>query len=130
MVELLKQPQYRPMHVIDQVIVIYAGVAASSTRSRVDKVRDWEARLLKYVHENHQAYSDAFAAKRELTKDIEDELRRILAQFNEAYLAGKAAGPALAAMPSSSTPSVFPVGAPPRVESHVRARRPAARVAV
>jgi F-type H+-transporting ATPase subunit alpha len=93
MVEILKQPQYRPMNVIDQVVVIYAGVNGFIDAIGVDKVRDWETRLLKYVHENHQAYWDSFAAKRELTKDIEAELRRILSQFNEAYLAGKAPDP-------------------------------------
>ena len=93
MVEILKQPQFRPMHVIDQVVVIYAGVNGFIDPIGVEKVRDWETRLLAYVHQNHQGFFDSFAAKRELTKDVEDELKRILSQFNEAYLAGKAPDP-------------------------------------
>jgi len=93
MVEILKQPQFHPMHVIDQVIVIFAAGAGFIDAVAVEKVRDWEAKLLRYVHDNHQTFFDAFAQKRELTKDIEDELRRVLTQFNEAYLAGKAADP-------------------------------------
>ncbi|MCC7138251.1 MAG: F0F1 ATP synthase subunit alpha [Planctomycetes bacterium] len=93
MVEILKQPQFQPMHVIDQVVVIFAAGAGFLDAIAVDKVRDWETKLLHYVHSNHQAFFDTFAQKRELTKDIEEELRRVLTQFNEAYLAGKAADP-------------------------------------
>jgi F-type H+-transporting ATPase subunit alpha len=93
MVEILKQPQFKPMHVIDQVIVIYAAANGFVDPVAVDKVRDWEGRLLAYVHANQQAFWDGFAAKKELTKEIEPELRRVLAQFNEAYLAGKAPDP-------------------------------------
>ena len=93
MVELLKQPQFKPMHVIDQVLVIYAGVGGHVDAIPVEKVRDWEGRFLAYVHSNHQPFWDAFAIKKELTKEIEDEVKRILVQFNEAYLAGKAPDP-------------------------------------
>jgi F-type H+-transporting ATPase subunit alpha len=93
MVEILKQPQFQPMHVIDQVIVIYAGANGFIDPIALDKVRDYEARLLAYVHANHRAFWDQFVEKKELTKEIEDELRRILGQFGEAYLAGKAPDP-------------------------------------
>ncbi len=93
MVEILKQPQLKPMHVIDQVVVIYAGVNGFLDPIALSKVRDWEERCLKYVHANHQPFFEKFREKRELSKEIEEELRRILAQFNEAYLAGKAPDP-------------------------------------
>ena len=52
MVELLKQGQYQPMHVIDQVLVIYAG-----TRGHLDKIPDrpkcrtWEKQFLTFIHD-------------------------------------------------------------------------------
>ena len=93
MVEVLKQPQFKPMHVIDQVLVIYSAANGFLDAVPVEKVRDWEGRLLAYVHENQQPFWDAFAAKKELTKEFEADLRRILSQFNEAYLAGRAPDP-------------------------------------
>ena len=93
MVEILKQPQFQPMHVIDQVIVIFAAANGFLDQIPVERVRDWEARCLAYVHQNQQAFWDTFAAKKELAKDVEDELRRVLTQFNQAYLAGKAPDP-------------------------------------
>ena len=70
-----------------------SGNAVAIQNVPVDKVRDWEGRLLKYVHSNHQAFGDTFATKRELTKEIEPELRRVMGLFNEAYLAGEAPDP-------------------------------------
>ena len=93
MVEILKQPQFKPMHVIDQVIVIYAAANGFLDPIAVDKVRDWEGKVLSYVHSNHQEFWEQFAAKKELTKEIEPELRRVLGLFNEAYIAGKAPDP-------------------------------------
>ena len=93
MVEILKQPQFQPMHVIDQVVAIYGAANGFLDAIPVEKVRDWEAKVLAYLHGNHQPFWDAFAQKRELSKDIEDELKRILSQFNEAYLAGRAPDP-------------------------------------
>jgi F-type H+-transporting ATPase subunit alpha len=93
MVEILKQPQGRPMHVVDQVIVIYAAANGFVDPVPVERVREWETKLLEYVHGNHQGFWDGFAQKRELAKDVEDELRRVLGQFNEAWLAGRAADP-------------------------------------
>ncbi len=93
MVEILKQPQFQPMHVIDQIAVIYAGANGFLDPVALGKVRDYETRLLAYLHQNHQPFWDGFAEKKELTKEIEEELRRILGQFNEAYLAGKAPDP-------------------------------------
>src|SRR5213595_2691440 len=50
MVELLKQGQYKPMPVADQVLSIYAGVNGYLDDVPVDKVQQFEADLLHYVH--------------------------------------------------------------------------------
>src|SRR6201988_3585924 len=53
MVELLKQGQYRPMPVADQVISIYAGVNGYLDDVPIDKVQEFEADLLRYIQQNH-----------------------------------------------------------------------------
>jgi len=92
-VEILKQPQFKPMHVIDQVIVIYAAANGFVDAVPVPKVREWEERLLAYVHENQRDFFDRFAASKDLTKENEADLRRVLQQFTDAYVAGRAADP-------------------------------------
>ena len=50
MVELLKQPQYKPMHVVDQILSIYAGTQGFMDDVPVDQVRKWEADFLSFIH--------------------------------------------------------------------------------
>ena len=54
MVELLKQPQYKPLHVADQIMVIYAGTAGYLDSVPVEDVRRWEAEFLEYIHNKKQ----------------------------------------------------------------------------
>jgi F-type H+-transporting ATPase subunit alpha len=93
MVEILKQPQFRPMHVVDQVVIIYAGANGFLDKVPVKQVRDYEAKLLSYVASNHQAFRDTLVASKNLDEKAEAELKRILGQFTDAYVAGRAADP-------------------------------------
>jgi len=54
MVELLKQPQYKPLHVADQIMVIYAGTQGFLDDVAVEDVRRWESEFLDYVHAKKQ----------------------------------------------------------------------------
>ncbi len=93
MVEILKQPQFRPMHVVDQVTIIYAGANGYLDKVPLHRVRDYETRLLSYVASNHASFRDGLVQAKDLDEATERELKRILSQFTEAYLAGKAADP-------------------------------------
>ena len=53
MVELLKQGQYKPMPVADQVLSIYAGTQGFLDDVAVDKVQQFEADLLHYIQQHH-----------------------------------------------------------------------------
>jgi len=49
MVELLKQGQYRPLNVVDQIMVIYAGTKGFLDNVPVKSVRKWEAEFLEFI---------------------------------------------------------------------------------
>ena len=51
MVEVLKQPQFRPMNVIDQVIIIYAGTRGHLDKVERRQVQAWEQKFLRYMTE-------------------------------------------------------------------------------
>jgi F-type H+-transporting ATPase subunit alpha len=93
MVEVLKQPQFKPMHVVDQVLTIFAGANGFLDKVSRDKVSDYEARLLHFVRTNHQPFRDDLVNTRTLTEEQEAELKRILTEFTKAYLEGKAPDP-------------------------------------
>jgi F-type H+-transporting ATPase subunit alpha len=62
MVELLKQPQYQPMDVIDEILSIYAGTKGYLDSIPVEKVRVFEREMLKFIHEKH---SDVYNSLKE-----------------------------------------------------------------
>jgi F-type H+-transporting ATPase subunit alpha len=93
LVEVLKQGLARPMHVADQVIVIFAATQGFMDEVPVDKVRDFEEKLLKFFREHHAALRDQLIAKRELTPEIDSELRRVLKNTAGDYVAGRAMDP-------------------------------------
>ena len=54
MVELLKQPQYKPLNVVDQVMIIYAGTAGYLDQIPVSEVSRWESEFLEFIHTKKQ----------------------------------------------------------------------------
>jgi F-type H+-transporting ATPase subunit alpha len=85
MVELLKQPQYQPMHVVDQVLSIYAGTRGYLDQVPVSEVRAWEEAFLKFIHEQRQELWRSLDEKKDLTNEIEAEIKAALSAFQAQY---------------------------------------------
>ena len=70
MVEILKQGQFKPMNVIDQIMIIFAGNAGALDKVPRQKVRAWEEQFLG-VHEGPEAGSAGLLAKeKKMTDDV------------------------------------------------------------
>ncbi|MCA9172059.1 MAG: F0F1 ATP synthase subunit alpha, partial [Planctomycetales bacterium] len=87
MVELLKQPQYRPLNVVDQVMSIFAGTRGYLDKVPVNRVQEWEEQFLEFVHRRHQAFYDELNTKRDLTDDLQTTLISVIEEFNKTFLA-------------------------------------------
>ena len=85
MVELLKQPQYQPYHVADQVMSIYAGTHGYLDSIPRQEVQQWEAAFLKFIREKHADVRQAIIETRDLTPEIEEKLRAALDEFQQLY---------------------------------------------
>jgi F-type H+-transporting ATPase subunit alpha len=87
MVELLKQPQYVPMNVIDQVVSIFAGTKGLLDDVEIKFVRVFEKDLLEYFHTNGSAKAvwDELAQKKGLDKDLEARLRAGIEAFKKGW---------------------------------------------
>ncbi|MEZ6123524.1 MAG: F0F1 ATP synthase subunit alpha [Planctomycetaceae bacterium] len=81
MVELLKQPQYQPLHFADQVIVIYAGAKGYFDKVPVAKVQETEAQLLEFIRTEHADTRDKLVASAELNSEVEEALKGALEAF-------------------------------------------------
>ncbi|MDP1618962.1 F0F1 ATP synthase subunit alpha [Phenylobacterium sp.] len=82
--ELLKQPQYSPLQVEEQVAVIYAGTRGYIDNVAVADVNRYEAELLSYLHGKHQDLLDGIRIKKDL-KDLEADLKSALDAFTKTF---------------------------------------------
>ncbi len=89
MVDLLKQLQYAPMNVIDQVLAIYAGTQGALDAIPLNQVAAWEKDYLEYANSAGSAIKAELTAKRDLTPDIEAKLQDLMKQFNNVTQIGK-----------------------------------------
>jgi F-type H+-transporting ATPase subunit alpha len=81
MIELLKQPQYVPMHVADQVISIYAGAKGYFDTVPRNNVADVEKQLHQFMQHEKAEVRTKLIEKGELNDEIEGLLRASLDQF-------------------------------------------------
>ncbi|CAG0952238.1 F-type H+-transporting ATPase subunit alpha [Phycisphaerales bacterium] len=89
MVELLKQPQYQPFHVVDQVISIYAGTKGFLDDVDNADVRDFENKLLEYFKGVAKPIWDEINAKRALDTELEKKLENALKAFKSGWTTKK-----------------------------------------
>jgi F-type H+-transporting ATPase subunit alpha len=81
MQEILKQPQYEPMSLENQVIVLFAGTNGYADNVSVEKMRKWEVELLRYFNNSHPELGRDIAANQRITEETEKKLREALATF-------------------------------------------------
>jgi F-type H+-transporting ATPase subunit alpha len=81
LVELLKQPQYRPMDIDQQVMVIFAATQGFLDDVPVTRVQEFQNSFLQYVDASAPTLRQTLAAKPELTKEVEEQLRQTLTDF-------------------------------------------------
>ncbi len=83
MVELLKQGQYKPMPVADQVLSIYAGVNGFLDDVPVDKVQQFEADLLHYVQQHHPELKKELTTIGKIDDKVGARIKDILTTFKQ-----------------------------------------------
>ena len=84
MVELLKQPQYVPMNVIDQVIAIFAASKGFMDDVPVKSVSEFEKGLLNYFSTTAKGVRDELASKKDV-KALDKQLMDACAQFKAGW---------------------------------------------
>lgn len=81
--EVLKQPQYQPMNMPQEISIIYATVNGFLDDVPVNKVQDFETAFHKFIASNHPEITGGIAEKREITPEIDEQLRNAIREFKE-----------------------------------------------
>ena len=95
LVELLKQPQYSPISVEDQVIAIYAATNGYIDEVPVSDVKRYERELLEYIHSRTQDIPKAIVETGALSEETAVKLKGAIEEFRRTFQA-TGAGPAAA----------------------------------
>jgi F-type H+-transporting ATPase subunit alpha len=89
MVELLKQPQYQPYHVADQVMSIFAGSTGYLDKVPRPEVREWEIEFLRFMREQKSEVRNAILKTRKLDDQTTKGLKAAIEEFQRQYDAAK-----------------------------------------
>ncbi|MEM6780955.1 MAG: F0F1 ATP synthase subunit alpha [Pseudomonadota bacterium] len=83
--QLLKQPQYSPLAVEEQVFVIYAGTKGYLDGIPVDQVSEYEQRLLEDVRANGSDILSAIKEQQKLDDAVEEKMKAFLQTFTDGF---------------------------------------------
>jgi len=87
LMELLKQPQYAPMPVEEQVMVIFAGTSGFLDDIPVEKVGEFERGLREFLATNYPEIGRRIRETKDLTPEDQEELKGAILEFKQQFLA-------------------------------------------
>ncbi|MCF6463940.1 F0F1 ATP synthase subunit alpha [Clostridium sp. Cult1] len=85
MMEILKQPQYSPMKVEDQVIILYAVVNGHLADIPIDRIAQFEKDFLNYVNNNYPQIIESIRETKDLTEDAETKINEAIEEFKKSF---------------------------------------------
>ncbi|MGY4706839.1 F0F1 ATP synthase subunit alpha [Candidatus Bipolaricaulota sp. J31] len=83
--EILKQDQYQPMPVEEQVVVLFAAVNGYLDDIPLEEVRDFEKRLLLFMREERAEVLEKLRSERKLTPELREQLERAVREFHDSF---------------------------------------------
>ena len=104
--EILKQPQYQPMDVEKQVLVIWAATNGFTDDVAIEDIRRFELSLLKFVENSHPGLLADIREQKSITEDIKAGLRQVLEDFKIDWNKPATTGADFAATPARTSAAV------------------------
>ena len=81
--EVLKQPQYQPMSLRQQVEILYAVVNGLLDEVPVEKLRDFEVAFHRFMESNHPQIGQDIEEKGEIVPETEEALKKAIGEFKQ-----------------------------------------------
>jgi F-type H+-transporting ATPase subunit alpha len=83
--EILKQPQYEPVPLSDQVIVLYAAVNGYADKVNVEKIKDWETALIRHMSGSAVEIGEKIMLEKRISPENEETLKKALDIFSSSW---------------------------------------------
>jgi F-type H+/Na+-transporting ATPase subunit alpha len=87
LIEILKQPQYAPVPVEKQVVIIYAGTNGMLDDLVVEQIRPFEAELNRFLDTSQSALLTEIREKKTLDDQVKSKLNTLIKEFKERFVA-------------------------------------------
>ena len=87
MTEILKQPEFEPVPVEEQVVILYAGSSGALDTVPLNRVSDFEKKYLAFVRSNHADVFEALRKDKKWTDALQKKCDEICAKFRGEFLA-------------------------------------------
>ncbi|MDI6741836.1 MAG: F0F1 ATP synthase subunit alpha [Smithella sp.] len=87
LVELLKQPQYKPMSLGQEIVVLFAGTRGFIDKYDIEKVRIYEEQLLAFVESKHPDIIKEIEEKKVISPELEKKMKEVLTSFDSVFVA-------------------------------------------
>jgi F-type H+-transporting ATPase subunit alpha len=83
--EILKQPQYEPMSLENQVIILFAGTNGYADEVSIDQMNSWKESLLRFLETSHSEIGKDIAEKKMVSDETEAALHEAIKLFNSTW---------------------------------------------
>jgi F-type H+-transporting ATPase subunit alpha len=83
--EILKQAQYQPVSLANQVVVIYAATNGFADQVLVARMKDWEAALIKFIGTQYPAILDTISSERRISDETMPKLKAACEEFKKTW---------------------------------------------
>ena len=85
LIEILKQPQYEPAPVEEQVIIIFAAINGHLDDIPTEKLKDFEGKFLQRIRDKHSGIAAVIKEKKKIEEDTSRNLERAITEFKQEY---------------------------------------------
>ncbi|MEW6743668.1 MAG: F0F1 ATP synthase subunit alpha [Planctomycetota bacterium] len=86
LVEVLKQPQYAPMPIAEQIVVVYAGTSGALDDVPLSRIREFERSFLDFLRQSRAGILEKLGVGAKWTDEVEAALREALAEFKRGFV--------------------------------------------
>ncbi len=83
--EVLKQPQYQPTPLVEQVVLIFAGTRGMLDKVDVDRVKEWEESFVRFLRTQYSDVVEGIETDLRLSEEVEARLKEAIANFNSTW---------------------------------------------
>jgi len=85
MTEILKQPQFSPMSLAEEVLIIFAGTQGYLDDIPLGKIKEFEEKFLEYVRIHYRKLREKIEEEKALSPQLEEEIKKVVEKFKEGF---------------------------------------------